>query len=93
MKLTLADWRQRAHNCLVAANAASNPEAQLQWLVLFNSWRKFADLRERGQSIFIEKPDPGSVTVTAGRTDGTAVEGGNRLRGRLMLDTDNDESQ
>lgn len=93
MKMTVADWRQRAHNCLVAAQAAPNPQAQLQWLILHDSWRKFADLRERGQSIFIEKLALGSPRATAGRVDSPVVESGNRLRARLTLGADNDASE
>jgi hypothetical protein len=90
MKMTVADWRQRAHDCMEASRIASNPQARLQWLILCESWHKFADLRERAQSIFIEKP---TVTATADRADSAVVASGNRLRARLMLGTDNDASQ
>jgi hypothetical protein len=93
MKMNVADWRQRAHDCMAAAQAASNPQAQLQWLILYDSWRRFADLRERGQSIFIEKQASISATATAGRVDSAVVESGDRLRARLMLGTDSDASQ
>jgi hypothetical protein len=93
MKMTVPDWRQRAQDCMAAALATSNPQAQLQWLILYDSWRKFADLRERGQFIFIERPASGSVTAATSRMDSAAVESGNKLRARLMLGTDNDARQ
>jgi hypothetical protein len=88
MKMTVADWRNRASECLMAARQASTPQDKVQWLILHDAWRAFADLRERGQSVFRDgAPDP--VKVTA-RRDRTGVEGGNRLRARLMLVTNND---
>ena len=89
MKMTVADWRDRASDCMMAARRASTPHAQLQWLILSDAWHKFAELRERGQSIFIEKPLSGSISATAGRSS-AVVESGNQLRARLLLVTNND---
>jgi hypothetical protein len=87
MKMTAADWRNRASECLAAARRASTPEDRLQWLILYDAWRVFADLRERGQSLFRETAAPGPARAAAGRA---GVEGGNRLRARLTLVTNND---
>jgi hypothetical protein len=92
MKMTVTDWRNRASECLVAARRASTPQDKVQWLILHDAWSAFADLRERGQSIVIATapdPAPEPVKVTAGRGR-AGVEGGNRLRARLTLVTNND---
>lgn len=92
MKMTVTDWRNRALECLVAARRASTPQDKVQWLILHDAWCAFADLRERGQSVVITTapdPDPDPVKVTAGRGR-AGVEGGNRLRARLTLVTNND---
>lgn len=93
MKLTVADWRQRAHECMLAAQATSNSQSQLQWLVLYEAWLKFADLRENGQYVFIEKPPSDRAPTSVDRADSAAVERGNKLRATLMLDTNNDATQ
>ena len=88
MKMTVADWRDRASECLIAARRALTPQDKVQWLILHDAWREFADLRERGESVFLENaPDPVRVTAGRGRA---GVEGGNRLRARLTLVTNND---
>jgi hypothetical protein len=89
MKMTVADWRDRASECLVAARRASTPQDKVQWLILHDAWSAFADLRERGQSVALATaPDP--VKVTAASRGHAGVEGGNRLRARLTLVTNND---
>jgi hypothetical protein len=88
MKMTVADWRDRASECLVAARRASTPQDKVQWLILHDAWCAFADLRERGQSVVIATaPDPVRETASRARA---GVEGGNRLRARLTLVTNND---
>ena len=77
----------------MAARRASTPQDKVQWLILHDAWHAFADLRERGQSVSLKNapdknaPDPVKVTAARGRA---GVEGGNRLRARLTLVTNND---
>jgi hypothetical protein len=87
MKMTVADWRNRASECLMAARQAATPQDKVQWLILHDAWRAFADLRERGQAVFETAPAPVRVTAGRGRA---GVEGGNRLRARLTLVANND---
>lgn len=73
----------------MAARRASTPQDKVQWLILHDAWREFADLRERGKPMLDDTPAAGLVKANAGR--GKAVVGsGNRLRARLRLVTNSD---
>ena len=89
MKLTVMDWRNRAAECLTAARRAATPQDKVQWLILHDAWREFADLRERGQAVFEKTAVSVPARASAGRS-GAGVDNGNRLRVRLRLVTNDD---
>ena len=77
--LSVADYRKRAHDCMVEAELATDRDGQFQWRVLADLWLMFAEQFYRGESGHNETQNV-DATVRIG-----VIEDGERLRARLDL--------
>lgn len=83
--MSVADWRKRAYDCMMAAERAPNSDERVRWLALSNAWLECADWRDREKFEDNEPRIAVPVTVTAERDRPSATEYGERLRARLSL--------
>jgi hypothetical protein len=77
--LTVADYRKRAHDCMVKAELATDRDGQFQWQVLADLWLMFAEQFDRGVSGYNETQNSNAAVRTS------VTEDGERLRARLDL--------
>jgi hypothetical protein len=83
--MTVADWRRRAQECTAKSKLALNQESRLQWQALSGDWLRYAELYERLKFGSSATPVTGPDAAAARQDGMSAIDDGERLRGRLAL--------